>query len=315
MCKLVIGTQEGTQPNFKKLIQAQEDDLRTQPDGFSALVIDKAGEVQVYRSLEDYDEGFEWLYNRIDESKLVAVHTRIGTSGADNLHNVHFFERDGRFFAHNGFVHKYHNPTTIGYTYHKPYKGESFDFDDYLLDDDVPSEQVEVYQEAQILSARIKECRGCKTSNKRTCKTHVRQRQELNTEIIKANLTAKGEDVPTVSCDSLKFLESLPDKLNRKVLAQEVDNKKFEGFGALIDAEAKTVHLLVYKDVKFITDSNKFGLCFSYEPELKFDLRITKKWKGIEYVIDEQTEMLEYEVRDVNEGVYKVDLRFSKGKS
>src|SRR6185436_8025372 len=134
MCKLVVGIKKaGKNQQFNELIYAQEVGLKSQPDGIGAVTVSKDGTVEVFREFKDYNAVFEKVYERLNDSVFVSIHTRIGTSGNKDITNVHFFEDKNYLFAHNGFVSMYHQAQwNLGSSSsHNPHSWNKIDRDDY----------------------------------------------------------------------------------------------------------------------------------------------------------------------------------------
>ena len=108
MCKLIIGIKNNkNNEQFEQLLKMQQEEIVREPDGISGLVITNDGEVKIFRSFINYHQILNDVYSNLDNAKVVALHTRTGTSGSKDITNVHFFEHENWIFAHNGFVGKY----------------------------------------------------------------------------------------------------------------------------------------------------------------------------------------------------------------
>jgi len=116
MCKLLIGIKVNDSANkkFARIIKAQEHSLSNQPHGISALIVDKDNNISVKKELNEYGKVFVWVQNRIKNAKIVAIHSRQATDGEIDEANLHFFEIDDYFFAHNGIVGEYSDYQIVG---------------------------------------------------------------------------------------------------------------------------------------------------------------------------------------------------------
>lgn len=107
MCKLLIGVQlQPESKKFRDMVQLQAPSIGDMPDGLGAMLVSQENKYLIDRTLEQ--EGYEAVFKRVSaeiaSSKIVAIHGRQSTSGTTSLLNVHFFERKGFAFAHNGVL-------------------------------------------------------------------------------------------------------------------------------------------------------------------------------------------------------------------
>lgn len=111
MCKILIGfkLKKSQNKEFEKIIKAQEDSLSDQPHGISALIVNKNNKIEVKKELSEYKKVFNWVYRKIKNAKIVAIHTRQATDGGIDEDNLHFFKIGEYFFAHNGIIGNYSN--------------------------------------------------------------------------------------------------------------------------------------------------------------------------------------------------------------
>lgn len=118
MCKLLVAlTKTPNNPEYIKIIQLQYNDLRTQPNGIGALVIDQNDKCHIFRELKDYQKVFDQVDKLLPTAKLVSLHSRISTGGNVDINNVHFFERNNHVLAHNGWITGYSTTTKPPYCY------------------------------------------------------------------------------------------------------------------------------------------------------------------------------------------------------
>jgi hypothetical protein len=109
MCKIItIVKKPGENREVERLLQLQSDALGAEPDGIGAMTISANNEIEVFRSMHDYEPIINNAIKKVGSSKLISIHTRTGTSGERSAKNIHFFKPNDWYFAHNGWVSKYH---------------------------------------------------------------------------------------------------------------------------------------------------------------------------------------------------------------
>lgn len=108
MCKLLIASKQNlTTKEFKQIIKAQYSILDKEKDGIGALIgyPDKPELNCIREYTTDYSKFFENIDKEISNgANFVSLHSRTSTGGETSLHNVHFFNDNGYYFAHNGWV-------------------------------------------------------------------------------------------------------------------------------------------------------------------------------------------------------------------
>lgn len=121
MCKLIVGVKkEGKNTLFKDIIDAQRSVIEAEKDGIGVFIANRIGQFIVARELTDYQKVFDILERNMDSGVFFGIHTRSRSSGKVDSENIHFFNDEGYYFAHNGFVQKYHKYQYAGYYPNEP---------------------------------------------------------------------------------------------------------------------------------------------------------------------------------------------------
>src|SRR3990167_505969 len=239
MCKLLVGVNNKPgNPEFEKYIEAHQLEMYSEKNGCAALVVGFDNKIKVFRSLHDYDEVYRNVFEHIANSKLVSIHTRTATSGGVNEKNVHFFGSEGYYFAHNGFVRKYHSGVSLG-------------FGRTLWKSDEPS---------TFLDTDGSDCRGCWSSKAGVCKKHKREG------------FAESKKDSDEACDSLQFLINMPKPVTPVKINKEIADKDFTGLGFLIGEKKQDAYLLIKKDTRVQTDKETFAIYTSFTPNHKVEI-------------------------------------------
>jgi len=350
MCKLIVGLKKNNRnEDFEKLIRIQERDLRTQQDGIGAVVIDKNKKIHVFRELTNYTKVFNEVYKLIDSARLVALHTRIKTSGKEDLDNVHMFEVDNYIFAHNGFVgdYSYSPKQTYANGSYNPYTHYE-DYDDYdaykkgertMLEsrsfDLTKKTTLDYWFGKDYLSELYKLCQGCKDGNKLLCRRHIRlAREDVNDlamgeadestteklgfgqdqweeakEVNDALLRDKKESLVKEFCDSYQFIHNIEKPLSSTIIEGEMEDRDFTGAGFILNKETLEAYLMVKKDVPILSNNKNFSMFFSYEPTVKYDHKIYSNKFGVRYVKNVEKISVDVEEYKSEHGVYRLDIK------
>lgn len=301
MCKILVGIKkEGEDRKFRDLIKAQYEDMKTEQDGISVAILKNNGELFCERRLTDYEPVFEKVDDLLSEARILAIHTRSGTSGEKDLANVHFFRENDYLFAHNGYVSAFHTPkypnrllsiNEFGYRY-----------EPHLTDEEA--------------SGLIINCRGCQTSHRGFCKKHKRIAQDLDGYDYGRDIVIEEKEinkVPVINdkmCDSWHFLNKLPKQFDKEKLNEYIKEVGFSGFGIIINAKTNEFTLIIRKDCKFIK-TNNFALITSFEPENEFRTISVQEAFGIKY-IKEEDEEIEYPTYDIIQEIYNIKVENNK---
>ncbi|MDE2233715.1 MAG: hypothetical protein KGJ90_06460 [Patescibacteria group bacterium] len=284
MCKIItiIRSSGKDDKELRILFSAQLEKLKEEPDGIGAMAVKPDGTVETRRELKKgkYADVFYWALEQITESRLIVLHTRTGTSGNRELNNVHLWNRDGLYFAHNGMVEakKDFQPfysTQAGFRTQK----------DSRMD------------EWERLTEIMEECAECQANAEGlACKRHKSVMNRMNKLEAQSLITDwdEQEEKQAVKkqCDSLEFLESI----KRPILAQELEElaekRGFWGYGVLYDEKTGYLYQLVEKTVYAITGEEK-GYVFltSYEPETSYKDYITETVEGLTLYREKAEEM------------------------
>ncbi|MDR2212778.1 MAG: class II glutamine amidotransferase [Pseudomonadales bacterium] len=106
MCLLIHKPREAELP--KSLLDSAAD---YNPHGYGLMAFDKAGELQVKRSVTTCKRELAFLYQEFRDHECV-IHLRYGTSGAVDAPNTHPHEITSRLYlAHNGTINlERHDP-------------------------------------------------------------------------------------------------------------------------------------------------------------------------------------------------------------
>ena len=296
MCKLIVGVnQKPNNKEFEKYIEAQQIEMFSEKDGCSALVIDFDNKTHIFRSLNDYNAVFRAVYEVLSRAKLVSIHTRTGTSGQKTANNVHFFEDNGHYMAHNGFVMKYHK--SMGYTYHSEHgwnKDSTFYQSKLSRGEGVKVEE-DVFEIDDLeIDGKNQYCKGCNSSKAGICKKHKR-----NTSIV---LSDNAE-----LCDTFQFLKSLEKPVTCETLEKAIKEKEFSGMGIIVNAEKPEAYLIVKKDVKLQTDKETFGIFYSYIPDKESKIPSYENIWGVS-IVKTNVVKTDLPVRTAFEGVYQLKI-------
>lgn len=337
MCKVVIGIQKNNNPNFLNLLQAQYDDLLREKDGIGATIIKKDNTIETFRQMDLYEEVFAKIKKRIDDVKMVLLHTRTKSSGNCTIDNVHCWNIGGYIFAHNGFAYKYH--------FTKPYNRCSFSETKQspmgfrTIREAEGTWRNEQFSNPNLASLSYEEllyimdeCGGCRSSKKGYCKRHRSVADEIDarvqefdyegdptkqviiedgTETKPLELEAPATEITTEEeekyryCDSYHFLLNMPKPFNKKKIEEFMKESEFSGMGVVIDERKLRAWFLVKKECYAIQDRD-FAFFFSYNPEKSITFQKETKVFGIPVMKDEET--LDYETLDLIEGVHELKV-------
>lgn len=297
MCKLIIGIKKaGNNAVVSSLIDVQADELLNEKDGMAALSFNGEN-VRVERDLLDYENVFDNAIKQINNSLLVSIHTRTGTSGAIDQSNVHFFNHNDWYMAHNGFTSSKN-------------KGEG-------------KRQGEG-EKGRLLDVLIK-CKDCRSTYQEeyVCKKHKGVIKRLN-KLLEADEDTRhlgfqswrGSDwwrKGDGKSDSLIFLEGLPSEVTEKTLGVYAEKENFSGVALLFNEKThegyvvikhKKVYLALPKD-----NSGEFAVIFSYKPELKVEARSEREINGLPYYQAEKYDLADYvSLHDMPDGVFRLNV-------
>lgn len=316
MCKLAtIVKSEGANEEAETLLRLQFAELRTQKDGCAGLTIGFDNKVRVYRELTDYDKVFQSVLADLPTSKLVSIHTRIGTSGEKELTNVHFFKPKDWYFAHNGFVQKYHTKS-IGYL---PWGKTEDDYE--YLDDDMPPPDFGSTKPISFGNAlnEMVNCRGCYTAKKGYCKKHASLVDEIKEQEIARekknrkktktlNLTKAKIVVDSKKfCDSYQFVENMPTEVNEESILKHCRATDFSGMGILVSEDGTKVYLIIAKECFSVSDNKTFAGYFSYNPEMELSMKSENEVYGVKVASNNINLSVNEDVCPIIRGVYRVN--------
>jgi predicted glutamine amidotransferase len=240
MCKLITISKKSNQNDniIKKILLSQIDVIFLERDGIGALTIDQnSKEIVVDRSLTDYKGVMSRFINNIPKSCFMSLHSRTCTAGDKSLANVHFFNKKNLYLAHNGMVSDYSQQDNYHF---------GFENDDYHA---YPPQYSDMTYQQKLINTYSKEL------NDKT----------LQAEAVKNKTKPEPKEVKS---DTLKFLNSLPLKINEKKLADKMLNG-FYGVATLVDAKKRKVYQFSTKDYDAYTDLHDFIITFSYKPDIE----------------------------------------------
>lgn len=269
MCKLLIAIQKiPNDPNLRELVKIQN--LKDQPHGAGAMATDDNGKIEVCRSVSNYQKVFNFANKKLKTSKIVALHTRTSTGGTINDDNVHFFSDKNRFFAHNGWISSYERKN--GYWWNN-YEREDTMYSGYFRRQSalIPKEGEDSIAE------EIATCYGCNTDKKGYCKRHIKDGKRLfdDTDDYKEPEKPKKSEnkkLDNTKCDSLQFLEDIPDKYDVDTLEEMAKKKKFFGVAFLADEATKKQYVLVRNKTAHLCVGDNYALITSFEPKTESDI-------------------------------------------
>lgn len=281
MCKMLIGINNNVgSSEFAKVIKAQYDTLTTQPDGIGAFVIDKDNKIHIFRELHDYQTVFYEVDRLLPDAKVVSLHTRIGTTGAKTLQNVHYFESDGHIMAHNGTISEYSSYNKGKWTGKNYLNDKKFDFVDESVGGDA-------------------DCTGCVSAHAGVCKIHKEAWEAIDSSVSTIVLDPS---------DTLQFLEAIPKPVTVDSIKEFANEKKFNGMGIIVNKETLDMFMMVQKQVKVITNKEDFSVFFSYEPELEAKRNKWESMYGVPFIDKELTLKIDIKPKTVSYGVFQLQL-------
>ena len=244
MCKLITISKKSNQNDnlIKKIIVSQIDDIFLERDGIGSLTINSDTKaVSVDRSLTDYKGVMARFINAIPKSCILSLHSRTCTAGSKSEKNVHFFNKKHLYLAHNGVV--------------SDWQSEHFSLGlNAKSESDYWKTYPDMYGDYDIPAFRPSYQQRLKTTYDKT----------LNDKLIEQHDKAKISD----KSDTLKFLESLPLKINEHKLEEKMD-KGFMGVATLIDTKQRKVFQFATREYHAYTDLTDFIITFSYKPDIE----------------------------------------------
>lgn len=300
MCKLFIASKKpGNNLGLRSLIDAQIPELDKEKDGIGALIITADKKVIVERALLNYESVYDFVFENFEKAIFIALHTRTGTSGAKTLLNVHFFESNGYYFAHNGFVGAYHKINGFGfrngvYSSRESNKGGGV-WDDKYNADDLSLDNL-LYE-----SERCSKCNSKKKN--RMCDKHEK---ELSIITKSKEASKKPEDLD--KCDSYQFLDNIQKPLTIESVEIESENKSFTGMGLFVSKDAEDIKLIIKKKCYLIHDEEigESVVMTSYSPETKWTDYDVKEIGGVDVLVSENKRELKNKPLQIIEGVYSL---------
>ena len=322
MCKLLVAIKDEAKENKKlnEVIDTQYEALKTQPDGAGAMIIYPDGTAEIKRSLKDYEGVFNFVKEKRDKAKLIAIHTRIATSGGVSDSGVHFFKDRGIAIAHNGWLQNHY----VGSAYSIYGKSQvGFKANSLNLADNQKL-LAPLVAERNGLTKILSNCEVCfwnsfDEEHTVICKRHESVANRLN------KLAAKAEDIlsdsvhtigndeaPEVSSglvDTMVFLKSIKRPLTKDKIKQAIDDKSFTGIALMYDLKRKEAFIAVEdKEVAVIKDDGYLAL-FSYEPNLVKNEVLIDDYYGLPFARDEQDEIYPAEeLKTLMDGIFKLDF-------
>lgn len=335
MCNLAIILQKDPgNEEAKRIMAGQFKGMATQPDGIASLVMSDKVAVDRAMAVTEYPGVFSRAISAMDHSRLVSVHTRIASVGNVSDENVHFFEHNGRYLAHNGHVSAYFKPK-YG-TYNEELKAKQsvrrFTMSAKQLKKAMRNpgttelfvERETVEERMNRLSQSVEDCKLCTGGN--VCGSHDDTANEV---LALENLLSNGKLsnitlIPEVKelamydtegsqngpvrpvtkdpSDTLQFLQDMPDDLDIEKLAKYTDKKGFSGVGLLVDEPKKKAWIMATRRCDVHTDG-KYMIVYSFMPKKDF-----KEWQyvlGVPLISADETR---YETATLEPGIYEIDL-------
>ena len=337
MCKLLVAVKLNDEPceEYQRVLEVQLADFATQKDGVAVLTMDQQDQISVTRGLGDYRAAFTEFRRNIQTSRVIGLHTRIGTRGSTSIPNTHFFEHKDAFFAHNGFVSEYagfgKTPAWSGYRGNKEPKVETLSFKE--LDGEQEVDEARVKQSYDAVTKRIELCNVCYDCD-RPCQLHandsvmllaldellekgsygkvklktaalvpVPEKTEFHQETKKEKKKHAWFDDRT---DSEQFFASLPRPFTTEGIAKHIDDKGLTGVATIVDARTKKIWLMATRDIKVQTDFKNYAIFYSFKPEE--NLPNYRDVLGLPIQVGDDVEIPSY---DLEEGVYEVSYDFA----
>jgi hypothetical protein len=294
MCKLIVGIQDkkNTQ-DFVDLLAVQEEALEKERDGIGAMAIYDDGTVKVKRSLDDYAGVFNFAIDETQRARIIAIHSRTSSQGSRDLPNVHFFNHNGVYLAHNGFVSGYAPHYDYPKSYSREWNGwqKRFGYDTPYPYDYGQSHPIDGRDDIRLekLHSIINSCKDCAIAPDGYCFKHAKTFEEIERlEALKYGtietqlddiVTGKEEKkkptktlVPTsVPSDTLLFLRHLPKTLNIASLTAQMDKDLFTGMAFAYDKKTKKSFLMVRTKptASAVIKDGEFSAFFSYVPKTR----------------------------------------------
>jgi hypothetical protein len=346
MCKIFgIINKNGNEADIKGLINAQTDELISQKDGISAIKIRKDNKIERKRSLDLYKTTIDWATEDIENCKLIALHARIGTSGVKDLSNVHFWERDGYYFAHNGYATSYtrtREPRIVPFDHnyihdHASYEdGSRYEPDDELdwwgkrsvLTGETFKNKGEWIDELMI---NMDSCDGCNSAKKGVCKSHrpylklvSNKRKELLIEQTQIDKKKKGTKRGSKKikpkeikkkrntqilkkCDSLQFIENIKKPITISEINKEIARRDFSGMAIVINKKTAETILTIQKQAYTLIGKG-YSAFASYEPNKSIEETVIGTKYGIDYEIEDVEREIPVEQFEILQGTMKLRL-------
>lgn len=340
MCNLAISIQRKPgNKEARKLIQGQYSKVSTQEDGIATLTFN-AGKVATDRKLAkaDYSDTFHKAVDAMKLSKLVAIHTRIASVGNVSDENVHFFEHNGRYFAHNGHVNKYiwrgkeekWDKTTkadaeryYGADRNRHYALSAKQFKKAMKH---TNSSVQVYVERDTVEERLSrltssvdDCKACGYGN--ACRDHEQTAGEViilealiatgsvgNVNMIPNALDTEGMKIGPATpansepSDSLLFLQGLPEVLDIQALDKYAEDKEFSGVALLVDEKQRKAWIMATRQCEIHTDGDYLNI-YSFVPQKTY-----AEWQYVMGFPVVSSEEKKYDTGTLYPGTYEINL-------
>ena len=276
MCKLLIAT--NNVKNNKKLaavVKSQFELMKEEKDGIGVLIVGERGGVSIHRKLdsERYDEVLEKVMDKVENCKMVSIHTRMATHGAVDLSNVHFFEHKGWVMAHNGTVLRGRS------NYEVAGEGDSNSYWESMAD-----------------------CIGCSTAKKGYCKKH----EYPDGDYFSGESCGYQLRGDTGKSDTRQFLIGLKKPENCKYLAERVDDEGLWGMALLFNKKTKESRVIVQKECYSMAEGDRWAMFTSFDPEVEIKRSIITDNFGLPVILDQLKKLPQ--LAKLLDGTYKLRI-------
>jgi hypothetical protein len=292
-------TQEANNELIKEILLSQVDTLCEEPDGVGTMAINYDDKYRVERSLDNYQRVLKAAFSEIDKSKFIGIHTRFGTKGDKSLYNVHFFNKDNLYMAHNGVMSQFERFYGCGHTDFDPYtrwdkhKNEWLDKDGFSKRDREKQEEKEAEEKERKIDEQLNllGAGDMTPEEQEKAVNDLLEAEEAEEEAIlvgddpqinapadkpkKKNKDKFKQDPKQNPSDTLEFLLDLPKNITQELLEEKCSSRgEFNGKAVLIDVKKKEVWHFSTTEYWMVTDYKTFTITFSYEPMLKKTLNL-----------------------------------------
>lgn len=327
MCKLIVGLKKpGDNPAVSGLLEANSHTLYSQPDGMGSLTFSKEGKLQTFKHLTNYDLVMDKTIDKLKDSILFGIHSRIATTGSVKEDNIHFFRKGNAFMAHNGIVNDFsstiyrHGRHNNSYT-PVPEYNPGFHEGGYPEDEILDGRMEQDIKTMEKIETKLLMCtKGCSTYTMNWCKKHknagIKYLRLFNVYGYPTDTPALPGKVIDIAepkeededkTDSLLFLENLGDDITIEKIQEQIKERSFTGVATILDTDKKNLFIFGTREIPIHTDYKTYVLFYSFDPECTVN-RFTDLF-SIRFLIEE-TE-IETQESKFDEGIY----RFSLSKS